>query len=154
MPSLVISSCAVQIFSLVVPQNQLSGPLLSPTGWPPNQHHAAMLADISWLILGRTEGRGLGFGQLVHTHTGKTEIPVLFRWALRPHCCVVRQKIVVCWASSSFLRCPLWGCSRKRAGWHTADIPKPSLAPYLDFLFSSAHPCPISYLHLTCSINN
>ena len=30
-----------------------------------------MLADVSRHILGRTEGRGLGFGQLVRTHTGK-----------------------------------------------------------------------------------
>ena len=30
-----------------------------------------MLADVSRYILGRTEGRGLGFGQLVRTHKGK-----------------------------------------------------------------------------------
>ena len=30
-----------------------------------------MLVDISRHSLGRTEGRGLGFGQLVRTHTGK-----------------------------------------------------------------------------------
>ena len=57
----------------LIPQNQPSGRglLPSPTAWSPDQHHAAMLADVSRLILGRTEGRGLGFGQLVHTHSGK-----------------------------------------------------------------------------------
>ena len=42
-----------------------------PTAWSPDQHLAAMLADVSRHILGRTEGRGLGVGQLVRTHTGK-----------------------------------------------------------------------------------
>ena len=32
---------------------------------------AAMSADVSRHTLGRTEGRGLGSGQLVRTHTGK-----------------------------------------------------------------------------------
>ena len=50
---------------------QFSGLLPSPTAWSPDQHPAAMLADDSRHILGRTEGRGLGFGQLVRTHTGK-----------------------------------------------------------------------------------
>ena len=56
-----------------MPQNQPSGRglLSSPTAWLPDQHHAAMLADVSRHILGRTEGRGLGSGQLVRTHTGK-----------------------------------------------------------------------------------
>ena len=54
-------------------KNQPSGRglLPNPTAWSPGQHLATMLADISWYILGRTEGRGLGFGQLVRTHTGK-----------------------------------------------------------------------------------
>ena len=30
-----------------------------------------MLADVSRYILGRTEGRGLAFGQLIRTYTGK-----------------------------------------------------------------------------------
>ena len=68
-------STAVQVGSSVwlMPQNQLSGRglLPSPTAWSPDQHHMAMLADVSRYILGRTEGRGLGFGQLVHTRTGK-----------------------------------------------------------------------------------
>ena len=68
-------STAVQVRSSVrlMPQNQPSGRglLLSPTAWSPDQHHAAILADVSRHILGRTEGRGLGFGQLVRTHTGK-----------------------------------------------------------------------------------
>ena len=57
----------------LTPQNQPSGRglLPSPTAWSPDQHLAAMLADVFRHILGRTEGRGLGFGQLVHTHTGK-----------------------------------------------------------------------------------
>ena len=56
-----------------MPQNQPSGRglLPSPTAWSPDQHLAAMLADVSRHILGRTEGRGLGFGQRVPTHTGK-----------------------------------------------------------------------------------
>ena len=62
-------STAVQVRSSVrlMPQNQPSGRglLPSPTAWSPDQHHAAMLADASRHILGRTEGRGLGFGQLV-----------------------------------------------------------------------------------------
>ena len=54
-------------------QNQPSGRglLPSPTAWSPDQHLAAMLADVSQHTLGRIEGRGLGFGQLVRTHTGK-----------------------------------------------------------------------------------
>ena len=67
-------STAVQVRSSVqlMPQNQPSGGglLLCPTAWSPDQHPAAMLADVSQHILGRTEGRGLGFGQLVCTHTG------------------------------------------------------------------------------------
>ena len=68
-------STAAQVRSSVwlMPQNQPSGRdlLLSPTAWSPDQHHAAMLADVFRHILGRTEGRGLGFGQLVRTHKGK-----------------------------------------------------------------------------------
>ena len=68
-------STAVQVISSVrlMPQNQPSGRSLlpCPTAWSPDQHHAAMLADVSWHILGRTEGRGLGCGQPVRTHTGK-----------------------------------------------------------------------------------
>ena len=57
----------------LMPQNQPSGRglLPSPTAWSPDQHPVAMLADVSRRILGRTEGRGLGFGQLVRTHKGK-----------------------------------------------------------------------------------
>ena len=66
---------AMQVRSSVrlTPQNQPSGRglLPSPTAWSPYQHHAAMLADVSRYILGRTEGRGLGFGQLVRTQPGK-----------------------------------------------------------------------------------
>ena len=68
-------STAVQVRSSVrlMPQIQPSGRglLPSPTAWSPDQHPAAMLADVSRYILGRTEGRGLGFGQLVRTHKGK-----------------------------------------------------------------------------------
>ena len=69
-------STAVQVRSSVrlMPQIQPSGGglLPSPTAWSPDQHLAAMLADVSrYLILGRTEERGLGFGQLARTHTGK-----------------------------------------------------------------------------------
>ena len=58
----------------LMPQNQPSGRslLLSPIAWSPDQHHAAMLVDVSRHILGRTERRGLGFGQFVRTHTGKS----------------------------------------------------------------------------------
>ena len=68
-----IDSRAGQIFSRLMPQNQPSSrvPLPSPTAWSPDQHLAAMLADVCLPILDRTEGRGLGFGQLVRTHTGK-----------------------------------------------------------------------------------
>ena len=66
---------AVQIRSPVrlMPQNQPSGRglLLSLTARSPDQHPAAMLADVFRHILIRTEGRALGFGQLVRTHTGK-----------------------------------------------------------------------------------
>ena len=69
-------STAVQVRSSVrlMPRNQPSGRglLPSPTAWSPDQHHTAMLADVSRYISGRTEGRGLGFGQLVRTHTGKS----------------------------------------------------------------------------------
>ena len=68
-------STAVQVRSSVrlMPQNQPSGRglLPSPTAWSSDQHPVAMLADVSRHTLGRTEGRGLGFGQLVRTHTGK-----------------------------------------------------------------------------------
>ena len=36
-----------------------------------------------------------------HSHRCMSEIPVLFRWALRPQCSVRRRKIVVCWARFS-----------------------------------------------------
>ena len=88
----------------LMPQNQPSGRglLPSPTAWSPDQHPAAMLSDVSRHILDRTGGRGLGFRQLVRTHTEKvSEMPVFFRWALRPQCPVCRRKIVVCWARSS-----------------------------------------------------
>ena len=65
-------STAVQIRSSVrlTPQNQPSGRSLlpSPTACSPDQHHAAMLADVCRHILGRTEGRSVGFGQLVCSH--------------------------------------------------------------------------------------
>ena len=68
-------STAVQVRSSVrfVPQNLPSGGglLPSPTAWSSDQHPVVMLADVSWHTLGRTEGRGIGFGQLVRTHTGK-----------------------------------------------------------------------------------
>ena len=68
-------STAVQISSSVrlMPQNWPSGRgvLPSPIAWSPDQHHAAMLADVSRHVLDRIEGRGLGFGQLVRTHKGK-----------------------------------------------------------------------------------
>ena len=68
-------STAVQVRSSVrlMPQNQPSGRglLPSPTAWSPDQHPAAVLADVCRHILGRTEGRGLGFGQLVRIHKGK-----------------------------------------------------------------------------------
>ena len=100
-------STAVQVRSSVrlMPQNQPSciGLLPSATAWSLDQHHATMLADVSRNILGRTEGRVLGFGQLVRTHTGNivSEMSVLFRWALRPQCPVHIRKTVVCWARSS-----------------------------------------------------
>ena len=66
---------AMQVRSSVwlMPQNQPSGRglLPSPTACSPDQHPAAMLADVSPHILGRTERCVLGFGQLVHTHKGK-----------------------------------------------------------------------------------
>ena len=68
-------STAMQVRSSVrlMPQNQPSGRRLlpSPAAWSPDQHHAVTLADVSRHILGRTEGHGLEFGQLVRTHTGK-----------------------------------------------------------------------------------
>ena len=97
-------STAVQVRSSVrlLPQNQPSGRGLLPssTAWSPDPHPAAMLADVSRHILGRTEGRGLGFGQLV-SQRKVSEMPILFRWELRPQCPVRRRKIVVCWARSS-----------------------------------------------------
>ena len=67
---------AVQVWSSVRLMPQLNQPssrglLPSPTAWSPDQHHAAMLADVSRHILGRTAGCGLGFGQFVHIHTGR-----------------------------------------------------------------------------------
>ena len=59
--SLCVRDCTSHPWSLCV----------SPTVWSPDQHFVAMLADVSRYTLGRTEGRGLGFGQFVRTHTGK-----------------------------------------------------------------------------------
>ena len=36
-----------------------------------------------------------------HSHREVSEMPILFRWALRPQCPMRRRKIVVCWARSS-----------------------------------------------------
>ena len=73
---LVQRSTAMQLRLSVqlMPQNQPSskGAHLSPSASLPYQHHVAMLADISLHILSSTEGYGLGFGQLVHIHTGKS----------------------------------------------------------------------------------
>ena len=60
---------SVRLMTQIQPSGR--GLLLSPTAWSPDQHLVAMLADVSRHMLGRTEGRGLGFGQLVRTHTGK-----------------------------------------------------------------------------------
>ena len=99
-------STAVQVTTSVplMPQNQPSGRglLPSPTTWSPDQHLAAMLADVSRYILGRTKGCGLGvWSACPHSHREVSEMPVLFTWALRPQCPVRRRKIVVCWACSS-----------------------------------------------------
>ena len=68
-------STAVQVRSSVrlMPQIQPFGRglLPNPTAWSPDQHFVAMSADISRYIFGWTERHGLGFGQLVRTHTGK-----------------------------------------------------------------------------------
>ena len=68
-------STAAQVRSSfrLMPQKQSSGKglLPSPTAWSSDQHPMAMSADVSRHTLGRTEGRGLGFGQLVCTYTGK-----------------------------------------------------------------------------------
>ena len=68
-----IDSRAGQIFSPADAANQppCRGPLLSPTAWSPDQHHATMLADVSRHMVDRTDGRGPGFGRLVRTHPGK-----------------------------------------------------------------------------------
>ena len=68
------SSSAINSSSVrLMPQSQPSGRglLPSPSAWSPDQHLVAMLADVSQHILGRTPGHGLGFCQLVRTHTGK-----------------------------------------------------------------------------------
>ena len=73
---------AVQVISSLwlVPQNQLPSLLPSSTAWLPDQHQAAMLADVSRHILGRTEGRGLGFlSACPHSHREVSEMPILFR---------------------------------------------------------------------------
>ena len=78
----------------------LSGRALlpSPTAWSPDHHHAAMLSDVSRHILDRTEGRGLGF---VYSNREVSEMPIVFRCALRPQSPVSRRNITVCWARSS-----------------------------------------------------
>ena len=35
-----------------------------------------------------------------HSHRKESEMPILFRWALRPQCILCRRKIAVCWAHS------------------------------------------------------
>ena len=81
-------STAVQVRSSVrlMPQIQpfRRGLLPNPTTWSPDQHFVTMSADISRYIFGWTERHGLGFGQLVHTHREVSEMPILFRWTLRP----------------------------------------------------------------------
>ena len=66
----------------------------------PFRHHAAMLADTSRHILGRTEGRGLAFGQLVRTHKGKCPKSRSSSDGHSDHNALCRQKIVVCRARS------------------------------------------------------
>ena len=77
---------AVQVRSSVrlMPQNQPSGRglLPSPTAWSPDQHLGVWLA-------------------CPHSQREVSEMPVLFRWALRPQCPVRRRKIVAFWARSS-----------------------------------------------------
>ena len=63
-------SDSVQLMPQIQPSGR--GLLPSPTAWSPDQHLVAMLADVSRHILSRPEGRGLGFGQLVRTHTGSS----------------------------------------------------------------------------------
>ena len=87
-----------------MPQNQPSGRglLPSPTAWSPYQYHAAMLADVSRHILGRTEVRGLGvWSACPHSHREVSEMPIFFRRALRPQCPVRWWNTAICWARSS-----------------------------------------------------
>ena len=84
-----------------MPQNQPSGRglLPSPTAWSPDQHH------VSWRLsvyIGQDWRAWSGvWPACPHSHREVSEMPVVFRWALRPQCPVRSRKIVVCWARSS-----------------------------------------------------
>ena len=75
--------------SWLIPQNQLSGwgPQPRPTAWSPDQLHMSIFADVSWHILGRTEGCGLWglvnlstgiWSTCLHFHREEAEMPILF----------------------------------------------------------------------------
>ena len=85
-------STAVQVRSSVwlIPQNQPSirDLLPSPKIWVAR---SVPCSHASWRL-------SAYFG---HSHREVPEMPVLFRWALRPQCQVHRRKIVVCWTHSS-----------------------------------------------------
>ena len=58
-------------------------PLRGPTAWSPDQQRAAMFAPVSRRSSCRTEGRGLGFGQVVRTQTEGSlkDRSVLLSWS-------------------------------------------------------------------------
>ena len=101
----VIDSCAGQIFSLVdakkpaIRQRSSVEPHSLVTRSAPCGH-------VSWCLSAyfgqewRTWSGG--WSACLHSHREVSEMPILLRWALRPHCPVRRRKIVVCWARSSF----------------------------------------------------
>ena len=96
-------STAMQVRSAVqlMPQNQPSG-----KGLLPSPHslvaRSAPCGHVSWHLsayFGQDWRTWSGvWSACPHSHREVSEMPVLFRWALRPQCPVRRRKIEVCWA--------------------------------------------------------
>ena len=97
-----INSHAVPIFSLA--------DATKPAVWSSAEPHSlvarsAPCGHVSWCLsayFGQDWRMWSGvWSACPHSHREVSEMPILFRWALRPQCPVCRRKIVVCWTRSS-----------------------------------------------------
>ena len=102
-PSSAIDSCSGQVFSPAVatrPAVRLRSSAephslvikSAPCGhfsWHPSAYFWQDWRMWSWV-----------WSACLHSHREVSEMPVLFRWALRPQCLVCRWNVAVCWACS------------------------------------------------------